>query len=353
MKTSHFPRNLSSIPLLALLLALSLLPLSSPAAPPSAGRTSRQQLLEQLQQQQSARTGTPSATPAVPSTPSAPAAAPIRPSHGPVSAAADIGTDITDAEVPRDALLEEDIAWLDREGKNWNHLRTDHFVVHYVRGRKAFAAKVARLAESFYSYISADLPPGTDDHMGTRLSHIFVFADPRDWKTVMGDTAGLSSLTVSFVRNQAMYLQEYGDSNNDKMSVLAHEMTHLVMNRFLRVRLPLWLNEGIAEYYGELAFRAVRGMGWSKSKLFPPTQSLLPLEYVFGRDTYPPDNIVIRFYRTSKYLIAFLRLEHPADHWNAYFAAVTSGTPSTDALLSAFPYPDVPTLEKAFLKFTR
>lgn len=343
----------SSIHCLALLLALALLPRPSPAAPPSAGRPSRQELLEQLQQQQSARTGTPSAAPALPSAPSAPsapAAAPLRPSRGPVSASADIGTDITDAEVPREALLDEDIAWLDRDGHAWHHLRTDHFVVHY--DKKIFAAKVARLAESFYSYISADLPPGTVDRMGERLSHIFVFADPRDWKTVMGGTAGLSTLTVSFVRGQAMYLQEWGDSTNDKMSVLAHEMTHLVMNRFLAVRLPLWLNEGIAEYYGELAFRAVRGMGWSKSKLFPPTQSLLPLEFVFGRETYPPDNIVLRFYRTSKYLIAFLRLEHPADRWNAYFAAVASGTPSTEALLSAFPYPDVPTLEKAFLKFT-
>ena len=92
-------------------------------------------------------------------------------------------------------------------------------------------------------------------------------------------------------------------------------------------------------------------MGWSKSKVFPPTQSLLPLEFVFGRETYPPDNVVIRFYRTSKYLIAFLRLEHPADCWNAYFAAVASGAPSTESLLSSFSYPDLPTLESSFLKF--
>ena len=348
MKTLHFPFNLPhrSLPLL---LVLALLPLPSRASQTSAARPSRPQLLEQLQQQQSSRTGTPSAAPAAPAAPVSPSLPPSR-TH---SASGDIGTDIPDSEVPRDALLDEDIAWLARGDHAWQHLRTDHFVVHYDRGRKTFAAKVARLAESFYSYISADLPPGTVDRMGERLSHIFVFADSRDWKTVMGGTAGLSTLTVSFVRGQAMYLQEWGDSANDKMSVLAHEMTHLVMNRFLAVRLPLWLNEGIAEYYGELAYRDVRGMGWSKSKVFPPTQSLLPLEYVFGRDTYPPDNIVIRFYRTSKYLIAFLRLEHPSDRWNAYFAAVASGAPSTESLLSAFPYPDLPALEKAFLKFTR
>jgi hypothetical protein len=338
----------SVLRLLALLAALPFSALAPPAeaAPPSSVRQSRQELLEQMQRQQSERSGTATSAP--------PSAQPARPARGP--AAADIGTDIPDSEVPRDFLLPQDIARLDRGDHNWNHLRTDHFVVHYARGRKAFAAKVARLAESFYSYISADLPPGTKDRMGVRLSHIFVFADTRAWLDVLGTTSGLSALTVSFVRGQTMYLQEYGDSTNDKMSVLAHEMTHLVMNRFLEVRLPLWLNEGLAEYYGEFAYRAVRGIGQSnKSAAFPPTKNLIPLDILFVLSSYPPDPVVLHFYRTSKYLIGFLRSKkhHPPECWNAYFAAVASGAPSTEALLSAFSYPDVPTLEKAFLKFPR
>lgn len=305
----------------------------------AAPHPSRQALLEQLQQQQAARSGAPGA--------GAPAEGGGT-GNGGREARGGIA-DISAAEVPRDALLREDIAWLDNSGHAWHHLRTTHFVIHYEK--KIFAAKVARLAEAFYDYISADLPPDLPDRLGTTPSHIFVFADSRDWPAVISSTPGLTDLTVSFVRNQAMYLQEWGDSSSDKMSVLAHEMTHLVLNRFLRVRLPLWLNEGLAEYYGEFAYRAVRGMGQSKSSAFPPTKNLLPLETLLPLTTYPPDTVVLTYYRTAKYLVGFLRLKHDPACWNTYFTAVATGSPSIPALFSVFPYAGMPELEKAFLKF--
>ena len=294
--------------------------------------------------QQSARTGTPSTAP------SATPASPTSPVSRLASHASPATTDIPSADVPRNALLREDIAWLDNSDHAWHHLRTTHFVIHYEK--KIFAAKVARLAESFYDYISADLPPDLPDRLATTPSHIFVFADSRDWPAVISGTPGLSPLTVSFVRNQAMYLQEWGENSSDKMSVLAHEMTHLVLNRFLRVRLPLWLNEGLAEYYGEFAYRAVRGMGQSKSSAFPPTKDLLPLKTLLSLTTYPPDTVVLTYYRTAKYLVGFLRLKHDPACWNTYFTAVATGSPSTPALLSSFPYPDLSSLETAFQKFT-
>ena len=320
--------------LLALLLFLPLTSLSAP-------HPTRQQLLEQLQQQQSARTGT------TPAPSSAPSSSLVTRHSSPVTPA---GDEIDGGSVPRTALLPADIAWLDNSDHAWHHLRTTHFVIHYEK--KIFAAKVARLAESFYDFISADLPPDLPDRLDTTPSHIFIFADSRDWPAVISGTPGLSPLTVSFVRNQAMYLQEWGDSSSDKMSVLAHEMTHLVLNRFLRVRLPLWLNEGLAEYYGEFAYRAVRGMGQSKSSAFPSTKNLLPLKTLLSLTTYPPDTVVLTFYCTAKYLVGFLRLKHDPACWDTYFTAVATGSPSTPALLSSFPYPDLSSLETSFQKFT-
>lgn len=325
-------------PLLQLLLLLALLPLPSRSAPPA----SRQALLQQLQQQQSARTGTPSAPPSASSSSSSL----VTRHSSPVTPAVD---EIDGGSVPRDALLRADLAWLDTPDHAWHHLRTTHFVIHYEK--KIFAAKVARLAESFYDYISADLPPDLPDQLDATPSHIFIFADSRDWPSVLSGTLGLSPLTVSFVRNQAMYLQEWGDNSSDKMSVLAHEMTHLVLNRFLEKPLPLWLNEGLAEYYGEFAYRAVRGMGQSKSSAFPHTQDLLPLKTLLSLKTYPPDPIVLTYYRTAKYLVGFLRLKHAPACWNTYLASVATGSPPISALLSSFPYPDLPTLESSFQKF--
>ena len=341
LQSTAFDCNrLQSIPR-PLLRPLLLLPLLPPLSSLPAPHPPRQQLLEQLQQQQAARTGAPSASPSNTS-----AASLVTRHSSPVTP---VGAEIGADEVPRDTLLPADLSWLDASGHAWHHLRTAHFVIHYEK--KIFAAKVARLAESFYDYISADLPPDLPDRLGDRLSHIFVFADARDWPTVLAGTPGLTPLTVSFVRNQAMYLQEWGDNSSDKMSVLAHEMTHLVINRFLKKPIPLWLNEGLAEYYGEFAYRAVRGMGQSKSSAFPATKNLLPLQTLLALPTYPPDTVVLTYYRTAKYLVGFLRLKHAPACWNAYFTAVATGSPSTPALLSAFPYPDLPSLETAFGKF--
>ena len=345
--------HLSRASILASLLLCVLSLVLLPATANDISRPSRQQLLEQLRQQQASRTGVPSTPPSAPSSPAAPSAAPSFSQARVHSASSDIGTEIPDSEVPRFALSPRDISWLDRQNRPWQHLRTDHFVVHYDRGRKTFAAKVARLAESFYSYIAADLPPGTVDLMGENLSHIFVFSNAEDWPEVLRTTAGLSQYTVSFVGGQAMYLQEYGDSTGDKMAVLAHEMTHLVINRFLKVRLPLWLNEGIAEYYGEFAYRSVRGMGKkSDADAFPPVRAHIPLSTLLALESYPPDTTVLAFYRTSKYFVGFLRSKkRPPDSWNRFFAAVAEGAPAPAALLSAYPYPDLQSLEKAFLKF--
>lgn len=320
---------------------LLVLAFSVAVAASAAPHPSRQALLEQLRRQQAARSGAPGA---------GVGADGAGTGNGGREAKGGIA-DISAAEVPRDALLREDIVWLDSSGHAWHHLRTGHFVIHYEK--KIFAAKVARLAEAFYEYISADLPPGFPDRMEERLSHIFVFADSRDWAAVISGTPGLTPLTASFVRNQAMYLQEWGESSSEKMSVLAHEMTHLVLNRFLEERIPLWLNEGLAEYYGEFAYRAVRGMGQSKSAAFPPAKELLPLKTLFALKEYPPESVVMAYYRTAKYFVGFLRLRHGAECWNGYFTAVAGGAESTGALLEAFSWGGVEEMEGEFRRFAR
>jgi hypothetical protein len=175
--------------------------------------------------------------------------------------------DISSAEVDRAGLTPPDLAILDNPRFRWKHMQTDHFTLHH--DQKMFATRVARMGEQFYAAVSADLPD-LRDRVSPRRSHIFIFRDARDWQSVVAGRPGLESWAASFVGGNVMYLQEVGRGTSDKMGMLAHEMTHLVFNRFLPVRLPLWLNEGLAEYYGEFAYRAARGMGQGKRNAFPP-----------------------------------------------------------------------------------
>lgn len=259
--------------------------------------------------------------------------------------------DIAAEAVARDHLLPEDVALLDNPEYKWKHLQTEHFVLHH--DQKMFASKVARLGEQFYDAISADLPD-LQDRVSPARSHLFIFRDPRDWNAVVAANSGVESWAASFVRGQTLYLQETGTATSDKMDTLAHEMTHLVFNRFLPVRLPLWLNEGLAEYYGEFAYRAARGMGQGKNNAFRPLKKRTPLVDLLGATSYPVDPAdVAEFYATSKYLVGFLLLRMPRDKWSAFFARAQAGDSVPAALLEIYGWPDIPALEKDFDRFVR
>ena len=259
--------------------------------------------------------------------------------------------DVADAAVARADLSAADAAWLDHPGQRWQHLQTEHFILHH--DQKMFAAKVARMGEQFYAAISADLP-NLRDRVAPARSHVFIFRDPRDWKAVVAGTPGMESWAASFVGGNVMYLQEVGTATSDKMDMLAHEMTHLVFNRFLPVRLPLWLNEGLAEYYGEFAYRAAKGMGQSKGNAFRPLRTWTPMADLLDAKAYPAEPAeVSRFYGTAKYLVGYLLLKQPREKWDAFFARLLAGEPARPALFEVYGWADAAALEKAFAAFAR
>jgi hypothetical protein len=259
-------------------------------------------------------------------------------------------------DVARDAvdhagLLPADVAMLEQADFRWRHLQTHHFVVHYER--KTFATRVARMGEQFYDAISGDLP-ALQDRMDPRRSHIFIFRKPRDWQTVVANTPGLEPWAASFVRGQAMYLQEIGRGKADKMSMLAHEMTHLVVNRFLTVRLPLWLNEGLAEYYGEFAYRRARGLTHRERNVFKALRDRTPLADLIAATDYPADPAeVARFYATAKQLVGWMLWKLPREKWTAFLTRIMAGERATAALLDTYGWTDIDDLATEFADFNR
>ena len=174
--------------------------------------------------------------------------------------------DIAAEAVERTGLLPADLAWLDHPAYQWKHLQTEHFVLHH--DQKMFAAKVARMGEQFYDAISADLPD-LRDRISPARSHIFIFRDPRDWQAVVAGRRAWKPGPPRSCAATSCICRKPAPPPSDKMDTLAHEMTHLVFNRFLPVRLPLWLNEGLAEYYGEFAYRAAQGHGTKQRQRLP------------------------------------------------------------------------------------
>lgn len=233
-------------------------------------------------------------------------------------------------------------------GMNWRHAETEHFVVHFEQ--EIFARKVARMAEFFYTYIAGDLE-GAKDRLEGR-SHIFIFRAEKDWKTFRAASGGVNEWAFSFVSGPAMFLQQAKDISSSG-KVLAHEMTHLVMNRFLAGRLPIWLNEGIAEYYEEFAYPAFKGIKKSRRAQFSRMKTISQLQELFEATAYPQDTAsVLAFYKTAKYVVGWLRLDYPADRFVPFVETV-----SKSGYLAAFQeHYGLNSLEDvrvSFLKFAR
>lgn len=258
----------------------------------------------------------------------------------------DLGTNAFD----RTNLSELGTKTLTAKEFKWRHGQTTHFVLHFENA--IFAQKVARMSEFFHDYIAADL--GLEKDLDPQRSHIFIFNTKKDWDFFLANYArnGME-WSASFVRGPEMFLQQTG-GGADAADTLGHEMTHLVVNRFFEGNPPLSINEGIAEWYGEFAYSAFKGVKKSKKQEFRRLDRAIPLNELLEAKAYPANREAIEnFYLTSKYFIGFLMIRQPAKNFGPFFADATRGMDIVAALQKHYGFTDFSALEKDFARFTK
>lgn len=258
----------------------------------------------------------------------------------------DVGTNDFD----RVNLSEQGRAALGAGEFKWKHGQTEHFVVHFENS--IFAQKVGRMAEFFYDYISADLKVSRDLHPGR--SHIFIFNTKKDWETFQHKySINGSEWVASWVRGPEMFLQQTG-GGSDAADTLGHEMTHLIVNRFFDGQPPLAINEGVAEWYGEFAYSAFKGVKKSKKQEFRRLERPMPLGDVLPADKYPPTTEQVRsFYETAKFFVGFLMIRKDAQSFAPFFADCTRGVRINEALAKHYDFKEEAGMEKEFAKFAK
>lgn len=238
---------------------------------------------------------------------------------------------------------------LDMSDIAWKHAQTAHFVIHYEQA--IFARKVARMAEFFYDFIAEDLR-GVEDRVKGR-SHVFVFRNGKKWEDFRRLAQDVPPWTFSQVAGTVMYLQQ-ADSTSSSGEVLAHEMTHLVVNRFFVGRPPLWLNEGLAEYYGAFAYAAFKGIKKSRRAQFTKLADPYPLEDLFLSATYPATTFEVEsFYDTAQFLVAFLLLDQPPAKFLPFMDDLVGGADVLEAFATHYGLNGLDEIEKQFRKFAR
>ncbi len=186
----------------------------------------------------------------------------------------------------------------------WLHAETDHFILHFFDAPTAAAVSVE--VEFYYRVIATEL--GRDTAKWERKCHVFLFSDDADWKMFQAAGAldpwsgGIHAQGTLFVLRNKGWLA--------RAQTLPHEISHLVFERFVGAGVPLWLNEGFAEYAAtrcQSAFYRARGYDSKPRARAVPEALYLPVAQLTGAATYPADEAAVAaFYSESEKLVRFL-----------------------------------------------
>lgn len=185
---------------------------------------------------------------------------------------------------------------------DWKHGETAHFVYHY---QKSYVATPVSVESEFhFRVIEKVLARG--ELRWTEKAHIYIFERPGDWASFQTAgglepwTGGIQSGGSLFiVRNPAF---KFTDNS------LGHEIAHLVIRRLFGDGVPLWLNEGFAQFVSKNAhasYQRARGyLAKPRSEAVPGGKSF-PLARLVAM-AYPPADQVETFYNESERLVRFL-----------------------------------------------
>ncbi len=229
----------------------------------------------------------------------------------------------------------------------WKHAETPNFIYHFFHG--FVVAPVSVEAEFYYRLIAQEL--GKDTTQWERKSHIFVFESAEDWAQFQRNgaldpwTGGVHSRGELFIRRDPQF--------RFKGNTLGHEVAHLVVDRFFGSNVPLWLNEGYAEYVSMrcyAAFQRARNYRARPVSAAVNGERFIPLAELTSAVAYPVEvERVHAFYSESERLTRFLSAANKPG-FATLFEALSKGARFEKALAKGFGsrFPSLDALEREF-----
>jgi hypothetical protein len=234
--------------------------------------------------------------------------------------------------------------------QDWKHGETEHFIYHFVHSYVATPISVE--AEFHFRVFAQQLGLETMPD-GSAKSHIYIFENAHDWKLFQSQarlepwTGGIHSHGSLFiVRDPA-----YRFANNS----LGHEIAHLVLFRAYGRPLPLWLEEGFAEYVSRVTRASYQRARNYNARPFSDSisaEQLIPLAQLTSLVEYPQREQIETFYNESERLVRFL-VSIDSAGFRRFLDAIAQGE-SFDTALSrnyAGRFVDVAALDKEFFPY--
>lgn len=230
---------------------------------------------------------------------------------------------------------------------DWKHAETANFIYHFFHSYAVGPVSVE--AEFYYRVIAQEL--GKDTTQWERKSHIFVFETAEDWAQFQRNgaldpwTGGVHSRGELFIRRDPQF--------RFKGNTLGHEVAHLVVDRFFGANVPLWLNEGYAEYVSMrcyAAFQRARNFRARPVSGAVNGERFIRLADLTCAVSYPAEvEQVQAFYAESERLTRFLSAANKPG-FASMFDALSKGARLETALAKGFGlrFPSLDALEREF-----
>ena len=206
----------------------------------------------------------------------------------------------------------------------WKHAETEHFVYHFRDVKEAETVYVH--AEAYYGWVKDMF--GVREEPSKAKCHVYIFEDKVSWDEFNKQKSGerlpgaeaYTNGTELFIYREPFYLAP--------QRVLAHEITHIVAHRFIQGTLPLYLNEGLAEF---MSYKAIAQQSDGNEydlrtiRLIPP-EKFIPVSRLEGIKNYPAAEAEKEaFYQESELFARYLLLNHDSRKFYALLERAASG----------------------------
>lgn len=134
--------------------------------------------------------------------------------------------------------------------EDWKEFKSEHFIVYFT-GNDNFAKDVLHKAEKYYRNIAVELGYARYSDFWVWDKRVKIYVYP-DHETYLKKTKQIS-WSHGMANYQEKSISSYEKSRDFTLSVLPHEIAHLIFRDFVGFEgeVPLWLDEGVAQWAEE------------------------------------------------------------------------------------------------------
>jgi tetratricopeptide (TPR) repeat protein len=193
-------------------------------------------------------------------------------------------------------------------------------------------------------------------------TRVYIFGDRRSFDQYCDAAIGRSdNLSGVFLSDRDGNHVLIAGSSKGVDRIVFHELTHYFLRNTVSSQVPLWINEGLAEFYSTFSARKDTvsvGLPVAEHLAWLHQQSLIPLKDLFAithdSKEYHEGNRQGVFYAESWALVHYLMIGNPArrDQLGTYVGLIASGKSIDDAFHAAF-HTSFDELERELRKYVR